>query len=364
MRLSRTTAVLLLGLATAPAPAAPAPAPAQAAAPAFHPCAAPDAHAFDFWHGDWTVNNRFLTPNGWVDAGAAEVRVDPAVGGCVTIEHWRGNLGPNAIVGFSARAWDERTGRWVLLLNWPQPDRSTFSTLEGTFRHGRGEFFTEGVDAKGNPRHTRFSFSDIAADRFRWDQAFSTDRESWRTTWIMEYSRRDPASAIPSFPGAATSTDRCGGPEYRQLDGLIGDWRVETEIPRRSGEPKRQTGRMRTVPILEGCALLEFFEAQAPDEEEPFMAFRVRAWDGERWVQYWYDSVERAFQRFEGSVEQTPEGARLLLESRPDPEAPRIDRIEWTGIGTDTPVWSFTMSVDGGASWRAHAVARLSLDEG
>lgn len=350
---------LLLFVTTLVAAPATSPPEARAQESTYSPCAAPQARDFDFWRGEWNVVNRYLTPDGWVEAGTAEVRVYSALAGCLTIEQWRGNLGTSEIVGFSARAWDERAGHWVLLLNWPQPDSPSFSTLEGTFRHGRGEFFADGLDAEGNPRHTRFSFSDISPDSLRWDQAVSADRENWRTTWIMDYSRRSPNDP-PVLTDPSPTDPRCSGEPHRQLDGLLGEWSAETEIPRRSGEPRRQTGHMRTIPILDGCAMLEFFEAQAPDEQEPFMTLRVRAWVGDRWVQYWYDNQERIFQRFEGVVDAGEEGRQLVLESRPDPDGARVDRIVWTGIDSDAPVWTFTMSLDGGATFRQHAMARMS----
>jgi hypothetical protein len=347
-------AAVIAALVTASLAAVPAAPPGPAP---FQPCAAPEARAFDFWHGDWTVNNRYLTEDGWVDAGSADVLVYPALGGCVTIEHWDGNLGGTEVTGFSARAWDANKAAWVLLLNWPAPNRSVFGTLEGNFRHGRGEFFSTTHDADGNEVRQRYSFADISADSFRWDQAYSPDGERWRSNWIMEYSRRDPVRELPVFSGPTLDRSRCDAPEYRQLDGLLGKWTVETEIARSSGEPKRQTGTLRSYPILQGCAIVEFFEAQAPDDE-PFMAFRIRAWDAEaqQWVQYWYDTAERVFQRFEGTVTDD----RLELEYRPTPDSNRIDRITWTGIGSDSPEWSYELSLDGGNRWGAHAIARHS----
>lgn len=321
------------------------------------PCTAPEARAFDFWHGDWNVNNRWLPEEGgWVEAGSAEVKVYPVLDGCITIEHWEGNLGANRIIGFSARAWDERKAAWVLLLNWPSTNRATFGTLEGRFRHGRGEFFSR-YESDGGPVNQRYSFSDIGASSFRWDQAYSTDGQRWRSNWIMEYSRRDPTRELPVMVGPTSDNSVCDGEPYRQFDALTGDWNVTTEIPRSDGTSYTQTGTMKVIPILRGCALMDVFEAISA-EGETFKTFRVRSYDGQigRWVTYWYDIYDRAFQRFEGALVD----GTAVFESRPEWAEGRIDRMIWRTLTPDAATWVFEMSRDGGQTWGRHAAATFT----
>jgi len=42
----------------------------------------PEARQFDFWVGEWSVNNRFFQDNGsWVDGGSARVKIFPILDG-------------------------------------------------------------------------------------------------------------------------------------------------------------------------------------------------------------------------------------------------------------------------------------------
>ena len=116
------------------------------------------AHQFDFWIGEWSVNNRYLQNNGsWLDGGQARARIVPVLGGAAIMEEWS-SLNGGSPYGFSLRAYDPEREDWNLLLNWPGADAS-FGTMRGKFRHGRGEFM-----AGQSPNLTRFSFSDALPD--------------------------------------------------------------------------------------------------------------------------------------------------------------------------------------------------------
>lgn len=106
-------------------------------------------------------------------------------------------LGDDHIRGFSVRTYDAETGKWHLVLNWPQPDRAGFGTLEGEFRHGRGDFVSESTNADGATQLTRYSFTDIGHQTFRWNNGTSVDGgSSWSTNWIMEFARREQWTMI------------------------------------------------------------------------------------------------------------------------------------------------------------------------
>lgn len=241
----------------------------------------------------------------------------------------------------------------MLLLSWPQPSQASFSTLRGAFRHRRGEFFASGTDADGNPVHTRYSFADIGADTFRWDQAFSADGERWRTNWIMEYSRRDPLRDAPIFVEPATGTERCPGPEYRAYDFLLGNWSAAAELAV-GGEPAQgHAATLRAVPILGGCAVLDFWETV--DATPAFKAFGLRVYSAaeERWLAYHFDTAERVFRRFEAESG----AADGVLMAR---DGEHLERITWSATGTDAPAWRHEVSQNGGAAWRLRAAVQLS----
>jgi hypothetical protein len=61
--------------------------------------------------------------------------------------------------------------------------------MTGTFRDGRGEFYSH-EDYKGRMILVRFIWTSLGPDAARWEQAFSSDAgTSWETNWIMDCSR-------------------------------------------------------------------------------------------------------------------------------------------------------------------------------
>ena len=75
--------------------------------------------------------------------------------------------------GSSIRYWDPSKQRCVMAQNWPAPNTSYafLDQLQGLDRHGRVQVFSGVTDTEGNPRVRRHTFSDIAPDRLRWDDA-------------------------------------------------------------------------------------------------------------------------------------------------------------------------------------------------
>ncbi len=256
------------------------------------PCPEPAAREFDFWVGEWNVVNRYLINGQWQTRGAAEVDVFPVAGGCGIVELWDGTLGRFRVRGFSLRGWVPEKNAWVLVLNWPQPERADFSTLEGTFRHGRGDFFS-GDTVNGKPTLTRYSFADITPDHFRWNDGTSLDSgQTWATRWIMEYSRRNPnARPVSNLPFADAPLEKaCKAPGTERFDGALGRWRSADG-----------TSNYRSLKILDGCAIMDFLEWTDADGNQQEV-FLVRSWEhaSSHWVQYARTSTISGMLRFEG----------------------------------------------------------------
>jgi hypothetical protein len=285
---------------------------------------------FDFWIGDWDVVNRQRRPQGtrWGVTGRATDRVHAVAGGCGIVEHWRGTTAMGQVLGYSLRAWNSAKGRWDLVLLWPRPNQPRFFTLEGAFRHGRGEFFRTVSDTAGNPVQVRFTFSDITPTSLRWNDGISRDgARSWSTTWIMEFARRDSlADALPNGP--ATARDRCTLPEIHQMDAWLGEWEGEAVLPTGDTVP----ARARSYEILDGCGQVDRLELGVG--KDAAQVYRVRTYEPDpgRWVEYRLDSRSGRLDRLEGSVEggtgllETPEGAD---------EDGRRARTRWSRIAQD-----------------------------
>lgn len=316
---------LVVSLLPAQAPASPG------------PCPEPEARAFDFWIGEWDVRNRHRRPNSddpaWVDTGLATNRVYAVLEGCAIVEHWRGTVSGRELIGFSVRAWNPRMREWDLVLLWPQPERPNFGVLQGTFRHGRGEFFFDGTNAQGQPLRNRYSFADITPASLRWDVAVSADAGlTWRTNWIMEFTRRPPEAA-PLLNGHTSTHARCTFPEVRAMDYLAGRWHGTTD----DGAATPVT--VESVPILEGCGAMDFVTMGAgPDRVE---AFHVRTWEPARkaWVTYRMDTRSGVLHRLEGTLADgvvaltgQVDGRRGIASVRSEWQRTAAGEVRWTLI--------------------------------
>jgi hypothetical protein len=162
------------------------PGPAHAAEPA-------DAsHAFDFEFGDWTMHlKRRLDPltgsDKWVEYDGSSV-VRKVWGG-------KANLGEidiagpaGHIQGLSLRVYNPKTRQWsVSFANAASGELGV--PMMGGFRNGRGEFYDQET-FNGRAIFVRFIFSDITADTFRLEQAFSNDGgKTWEANWIADFKR-------------------------------------------------------------------------------------------------------------------------------------------------------------------------------
>ncbi len=315
-------------------------------------CTAPEARQFDFWIGEWNVQNWQRNPQlpndaTWYDTGVATNRVYAILDGCAIVEHWMGRLSYATVHGFSVRAYDPEKDQWVLVLYWPQANGGVFGTLEGIFQHGRGEFFNTYTNAQGQQVENRYSFSDISPDGFRWDAATSTDsRITWKPGWIMEFTRRDSLLDLPLFNGPTLSYDWCTDPKARTFDPFAGEW---------TGTQGEAAVTVKAYPILNGCAMIDFTEIEA--EPRPYKRFRVRAYDANReiWVQYAIDNQNPVFERAEGVF---IEGSVSLLTQAE--EGKPIIRESWLPSSREAVLWKRESSTDGGATWTTISEAELT----
>ena len=216
---------------------------------------------FDFWIGEWDVNLRIKQPdNTWKDSVKAKTKIYPILDGKAILELWDSP----SIKGFSVRYFDPEQQKWILYLNWPSNSRSSIGSLTGSFRHGRGEFFTR----QGNGSISRYTFSDISDNSLRWDDAFSKDGgKTWTNNWIMEFTRSAEKPSWPSenFNAHTFKTgNRCQGEAFDAINSMAGKWTGQLDVATGDSAIKVDA-TMNVYRILDGCSVLRFLEFDLGD---------------------------------------------------------------------------------------------------
>lgn len=224
----------------------------------------PEARQFDFWIGEWDVTLRVQQEDrSWVDEVRSVAKIYPILGGKAVLELWSDER-LSGIKGYSLRYFDVERQEWVLWLNWPGDNTSGSSSLAGTFRHGRGEFFASRPGPDGAEVLSRFTFSDVTADSLRWDDAFSRDGgKTWTHGWIMEFTRRGGEPSLAPQGGPAHtfhSGVRCDAEPFRTYEFLVGR---HSGVVKSGGAGEVEiTGHQ----VLDGCAVVTFVGASSSPE--------------------------------------------------------------------------------------------------
>ena len=151
---------------------------------------------FDFLPGRWHVANRRLTNtldpecDEWEEFEATS-EACAILGGLGNVDHFR----TDGYVGFSLRLYDPATDTWrIWWASTGRPGRLD-PPVEGRFSGDRARFECDDV-LEGVPIRMRFDWSEITAERARWDQAFSFDGgATWKANWTMVLTRDGGAPA-------------------------------------------------------------------------------------------------------------------------------------------------------------------------
>ena len=237
----------------------------------------PQAREFDFWLGEWDVNLRIRKDGEWPESTVmARTEIYSILDGKAVLELWDSK----PIKGFSLRYFDTSRGKWLLWLNWPGENSSGSSGLSGSFRHGRGDFYSERPGQDGGTVISRYSFNDITPTSLRWDDAFSSDGgETWRHQWRMEFSRTAQRATLPTSGGPAHTQGeggRCDLPQFRRFEALSGVH--EGTVRTISDEGETETAaRLVGYPVLGGCATLALLSTER--DGRPFESFHQLTWN-------------------------------------------------------------------------------------
>ncbi len=237
---------------------------------------------FDFWVGEWDVNLRIQQQNGeWEDKVQSTAMIYRILDGRAILELWNENKFNQGIKGYSLRYFNEDKNKWELWLNWPGKNSSGSSTLEGSFRHGRGEFFSEYAKNDSVTVTQRYTFCDITPTSLRWDNASSEDGgKTWTEgNWIMEFSRKKELA--PNFsqdekPLTNDDGNRCDLSEFLFFDDWVGSWSGDIRT-NTAGKWSKSEAKMDIYPLLDGCAIVIFMDYE--ENGERMKSFSLNSWN-------------------------------------------------------------------------------------
>jgi hypothetical protein len=140
-------------------------------------CSKPEHRQFDFWVGEWQVQN----PEG---DRAGENSIKSILGGCVIEENWRGARGAN---GTSVNVYDATRGVWHQ--TWVD-DQGGLLQLEGHAGDGRMVLEGQRVRREGGSSRERITWEKKSADRVRqlWESS-TDDGKTWQVQFDGLYVR-------------------------------------------------------------------------------------------------------------------------------------------------------------------------------
>jgi tetratricopeptide (TPR) repeat protein len=151
---------------------------------AFRPCTAPEFHQFDFWAGNWDVQN----PAG---QHVGENHVTREQEGCLLVEHWKSSLGYET--GTSFNYYDINDKKWHQLYISNSGNAGGFPPMAGNLTDNKMVLIS---DEKASPVF-RWTWYVISTGKVRQMAEQSTDgQKTWQIVWDSVYvSKPEQAAA-------------------------------------------------------------------------------------------------------------------------------------------------------------------------
>lgn len=142
------------------------------------PCAAPEYHQFDFWAGDWEVQNPSGHP---VGTNLVTVEQD----GCLLVEHWKSGRGIGT--GSSFNYYDIRDKKWHQLYINNSGNAGEFPAMAGELNDGRMVLLSE----MNNGKQSRWTWYTLAPGKVRQMAEETNDGgKTWAVTWDSVYVKK------------------------------------------------------------------------------------------------------------------------------------------------------------------------------
>jgi hypothetical protein len=149
-------------------------------------------HDFDFEFGAWKIQlKRLVKPltgsTSWLEYSGTSV-VRKVWDGKANLGELEVSGATGRVEGLSLRTYNPQSHQWHI--GWVNSADGTMGpAMIGAFKNGRGEFFNQ-ESFNGRAIFVRFIFSDITANTFHFEQAFSDDGgKTWEVNWVANFTK-------------------------------------------------------------------------------------------------------------------------------------------------------------------------------
>jgi hypothetical protein len=199
------------------------------------PCRTAEYRQFDFWAGDWEVQDAAKNVLG-------QNLVTQEQNGCLLVEHWKDAAGMQT--GTSFNYYDIRDKKWHQLYLDNSGNAGAFPAMAGELTNGRMVLLT---DEKDGPV-SRWTWYAITPDKVRQMAEQTTDSgKTWQVTWDSFYVRKRTQEGSSIHPCQQDA-------RYRAFDFWVGEWEV-----RPTGQPDAKPQHSKIEQILGGCVIFESY---------------------------------------------------------------------------------------------------------
>jgi len=319
---------LLLAIATLAKAEPLAPWPASIAKERRHSvCASAPYRQFDFWVGDWKVDNK-------LGAFVATNQVTVDLDGCAVEEHWAPMGGTR---GRSLNSFDPADGQW----------HQTWVTAAGRPVRLHGGLRPDGVMAMSGirvrpppafPWVDGYTWTPVSTDQVVQAFTFDVFEVGFHLEGFFTYNRAPELPAIETAPSNLCEAGQESG-ETRLLDFTVGSYTVRSAHGAILGRSE-----IALDPTLSRCLIEESIVGPA--------GYRATGW-------LYYDSIEDRFYRtvidnFGRRIElRGPVSSDGFVMEGSDPFDPAARlRLSWMPLDGGDLLQVWEVSHDGGATWR------------
>ncbi len=315
-------------------------------------------HDFDFNFGTWHTHAQrlahpFSHSTQWLTYDGS-VSVRKVWGGRASTDETVAD-GPSQIELLYIRTYNPLSHQWAIN-GADSSDGSLGTPMYGEFDGGVGTFYDREV-FDDRTITVRWVFSDIAADSYHFEQAFSDDGgATWEPNFVAHVTRTSAGTASEGSSSVADTS--------HDFDFNYGTWTTHIKSLQQPAKGPASwdalTGTVALRKIWNGRAFLE--EITAGNAKTSFTGLTLYLYDpkSHQWSQTYADSSDGAFDP--PMIGGFHDGRGELIGPDTNGGKAVLMRDAWSDITPNAHHFEVAYSLDGGKTWQPEFVANLTRE--